>query len=247
MRRFILFLALCMVLVTFVNAQDVYKVNEEADIRVICDNNGFCGTNAQCNVTIVYPNNSLLVSNAIMTNNNAYHNYTVGAGQNDVTGTYEVFGQCTDAGISQVFDFDYEVTGIGYKLETSDSILYFIYILAFLFVFLISLFGAVTIPFRNKMNPAGELTGINYMKYLKIACAVNIYIMLLFFAGTMKSVFEFFLMYDNLSAYFSWMYSIMFATIYPFAIMTVLTIFLLLLEDKKVRNELKQLERMLTG
>lgn len=245
--RLSLFFMAAALLLTLVTAQGVYQLDKEADVRVICDFNGFCSATATCNVTIVYPNNTIMVNNQLMTNNNAYHNYTVTASQHDVTGVYDVFGECTDTGVSQVFNFEYEVTGIGYNLDTSDSVLYIVYLAGFIFVFLLSLYGAVAIPLNNKMNEAGELVGINFMKYIKIACVMNLYIMLLFFAGTMNSIFEFFLLYDNVSAYFGWMYAIMFAGIYPVLIMSVFIIFMLMLNDKKNIQELKDLERMVTG
>ena len=54
----------------------VYQQDKEVDLKVPCFNNGtYCSGSATCNVTILYPNSSVLVDNQLMTNGGSYHNY----------------------------------------------------------------------------------------------------------------------------------------------------------------------------
>lgn len=241
--RYVLLIFAMALFISSAYAQEYYEIDKEIDLRVICDYNGFCSASSTCNVTVVYPNNTIMINNQLMTNNNAYHNYTISQSQNSVKGIYEVFGECTDGGVSQVFDFDYKVNGNGYPLDTSDSIIYVVYLIGFISVFLLSLYGAIKIPYKNKMNEFGEVIDVNYMKYVKMLCVLNIYVMLLFFSATMRSIFRFFLLYDNLSGYFSWMYSILLAGVYPIIILCGLIFILSIIEDKNAKRILNDLER----
>ena len=59
-------------------ATDFYAQNVTADIRVPCINNEtYCSPSAVCNISIFYPNNTLLVDNVGMTNNGNFFNYSL--------------------------------------------------------------------------------------------------------------------------------------------------------------------------
>ena len=58
-----------LLMICIVNAELIYKANDPADIQVPCLNNGtLCSTTATCNITIFYPNSSLVTANEPMTN-----------------------------------------------------------------------------------------------------------------------------------------------------------------------------------
>jgi len=72
-----------------------YKKGESIDLKVPCSNNGApCSALATCNLTINYPNSTNLVNNKLMTNNGAFHNYTLP--NTTVVGEYQAIVFCLD-------------------------------------------------------------------------------------------------------------------------------------------------------
>ena len=57
-------------LLTFVTAEtEVYTQGETAELQVLClGNDGYCTSGANCNITVLYPNSSILISNQLMEN-----------------------------------------------------------------------------------------------------------------------------------------------------------------------------------
>lgn len=114
----------------------VYEQGKSYDLKVPCFNNGtYCSDTAECNITVIAPNSSLVVNNKLMTNNLAYHNYTM-LGSNH-TGTYQASVMCDDSTIAGYTTFEYELTGNG--RERPEGIVIVLFSLVFL-----ALLGAMT-------------------------------------------------------------------------------------------------------
>jgi len=113
--------------VQVVSAEMVFKANTPIDLKVSCENNGsLCSTSAACNLTIIFQNGSVILTQQDMTNSGAYFNYTVPFSE---VGTYRATMNCFDKGLGGVSNFEYEVTPTG---DTRNWIL-------FLFLGMISL------------------------------------------------------------------------------------------------------------
>ena len=107
--------AFFLVLVTTVNVQAV-KSFQDYDVQIQCENkntSSYCSSAAMCNLSISYPDSTILFSDGQMTNQGSYHNYTLYAGQLNELGTYDCRGICFDDGQSTSFNCDFEVTSTG--------------------------------------------------------------------------------------------------------------------------------------
>lgn len=72
-----------------------YKQNDIIDLKIACSNSGtVCGTSATCNISVFYPNSTVLIDQQTMTNNGDYHNYTIGS--ISVVGEYSARTFCCD-------------------------------------------------------------------------------------------------------------------------------------------------------
>jgi hypothetical protein len=93
------------------------KQGEAFQVKVSCENAGnFCSAGATCNLTISYPNSTILVNNAPMTNLfNGYFGYDLNPNQNQVGGEYIARAGCSDGGLSAATTFTYQVTATGNK------------------------------------------------------------------------------------------------------------------------------------
>lgn len=97
--------------------------NQEYDLKRPCFNNGtFCSPQAICNVTISYPDGSLLTNNQEMTNQNSFHNLTLTNFNISQLGVMPIIMICDDPGgsinASASDTFEIEVTGDGFSSRT---------------------------------------------------------------------------------------------------------------------------------
>ena len=101
-------------MVGLVSAELIFEQNKNINLRLPCSYNGtFCNESAVCNITITYPNESLLLDNHLMTNNgNGKPNVSI-SGLN-VIGTYQGYYHCCQGGYCDSDDFEFNVTPTGF-------------------------------------------------------------------------------------------------------------------------------------
>ena len=101
-------------------ADITYKQNQLVDLKYPCINNGtYCLDTAECNITVFMPDTSVLVNNLAMTNNIAWHNYTLNPAETNVTGTYQAQMICQD-GENGYSTFNFDITSSGYESENNS-------------------------------------------------------------------------------------------------------------------------------
>lgn len=131
----IFFIILIFIALPFASGADlIFPFGQEYDIKRPCFNNGtFCDATFECNITVSYPDSSLLLDNRRMTNNPSFFNHTITASANNVLGTYPSIMSCTNGGVSGADTFNIIITGDGnqrdvFPIELSLIILGFVLI-----------------------------------------------------------------------------------------------------------------------
>jgi hypothetical protein len=118
----------------------VYKQGQEIDLKIPCYINGsYCSVGANCDITIQYPNGTLLVNNSAMNYNPSYFSYLLFANQTTAVGNYPCSMVCVDGGESGYKDFTFEVTTTGAGNELMINIIAFILIIIAIVIFVIGL------------------------------------------------------------------------------------------------------------
>ena len=138
----IIVLALILLVMPMVLAADysyLFQQDKETNLKIFCvdDNNVLCDATVGCNLTILYPNNSILIDNEIMTHNANYFNYSLTTEQMNTIGEYSVSVACANsyAGFST---FTYLITPSGEPFTPEKSYLLFGILLSiFLFICLL--------------------------------------------------------------------------------------------------------------
>jgi len=132
----------CIILASsFIIGQLYFKQDSIIDLKIPCfNNNTYCSDIAFCNVTIIYPNGSVLVNNQNMTNSGAFHNYTLDETQTNILGEYNAVTICNDNGVLGSTTFTFQITGTGNE-NPSDLVMamflfFFIAILFYLMLFI---------------------------------------------------------------------------------------------------------------
>jgi len=151
----VILLAFCMILfsITFVSAEDpayTFRQYETVDLKISCldVDKSVCGSNIGCNITILYPDHTVLVDGNEMTYNANYYNYTLVPSNTSVLGIYSASVSCV--GVFHGFTpFLYEITTTG---RIPQIRLHLFLILCSLGLFVTGLF--------TKSNWLGLLSGI---------------------------------------------------------------------------------------
>lgn len=107
---------------------ETFILNEEADLKVTCLNDGYCSASAICNININNPVGIVITNNQNMTNQNSFHNYTFTPNE---TGQYSVTGFCEDGAYSKQIDFYFDVTVTGEAIGISQALINILLMLFF--------------------------------------------------------------------------------------------------------------------
>ena len=128
------------------------KQGEKVDLRVPVRINGGLGA-VNCNITVIDPNNTIIVDFLEMTDQISYQNYTLNSTQTSVKGTYNYCVTCSSAGglnQTKCFDFFVNPSGIEPTQQRTDSItrsVYFLFGIAII-MFLAFFFATQSVPVK---------------------------------------------------------------------------------------------------
>ena len=133
-----LFLIFCFVFVfgiANVSAEDeTFQFNKEFDLKRACfDNGNFCGSGFVCNITLIYPDGTLLVNNLRMTDQTSFRNITISQTLNNQLGVVNAIESCNNVSNAGADTFPIFITADG-KPPQQFPFQFSITILALLFV-----------------------------------------------------------------------------------------------------------------
>lgn len=205
------------------------QLNKPYDLAVSCSSFD-C---SKMNVTILYPNSSNFINNQPMTNNIYYANYTITP---LVNGEYTYF--YSDGTNSSKDTFI--VTTTGNELNTSQIVLYVFVGFILLFLFFLSLYGGINLPYQNQRNTDDEVIQINYKKYLKIFCWGLSYMFFLAIIFVTYNLIYAYSQWDNLAIFFSYIYRLFFVMALPVFIGIILLGTINIINDKKIESFIKK-------
>jgi len=170
MKKLILIFLLLIPIVVAIEPQFTFRQGSVVDFRFGCfdDATGLpCDSLFLCNITVKYPNTSLMIDNKQTTRNDA--NYNISIPDVSVLGIHGYQSYCdngTAGGFSEELSFLINTTGEDFSIQ--KSILYLFVLFLSLVVFGLSLFGAIKIKWDFKRNEEGRIVGMNDLKYVKM-------------------------------------------------------------------------------
>lgn len=141
----ILLLMFCVFFLALTTAETSFYLQkgEISNLSFVCEDSkqplSICSPTTSCNISIFYPNSSLLLNNQATTNlNNGKFIYQLNENQTIVKGEYQAVVGCSDNGVNSSTQFIYEVNPTGIrpsetKTETVSNSIYFTLILGVLF------------------------------------------------------------------------------------------------------------------
>lgn len=218
----------------------VFQSGKDIELKQTCVINGtFCD---RCNISSVdLPNGTIALQNLEMTKRDSDFNFTIANTSLEDLGRYRVNGFCDfGSDVRKTWVYVFDVTATGNILSTGESIIYVIFLVAIIFTFMIALFGAVKIPFRNRKDPLGNIIDTNNMKFLKIFLIAICYALLMFIFGVTRSILANYLFLNGAFKVFNWLFYLMLAFVWPLIVLSFLFTLLLVLDNRKIQNALER-------
>lgn len=196
MKKVIFSIIVMIFFISFISS--VATINKNYDIKLPCEDMN-C---SRVNITIVYPNSTILTNNKPMTNNVYFVNYTLNP---TINGVYSYF--YSDGANSSEGTFT--TTSTGNDLSSSQMFLYFFIGIILILLFILCLYGALNIPFANERNQNSEIVAVNWKKYLNIFCWGMSYLLLLSVVFVTYNLIYAYAQWDKLALLFKYFYTLL--------------------------------------
>ena len=187
-----------------------------------------------------YPDGSKIFYNKTMTKQSQDFNYTISAGNFSQLGSNCMGITCYDGISYEGGSVCREITSTGTNLSTSQSIIYFVFLLASIGLFFLCLYYSIKIPWQHQRNEEGEVIGINDLRYVKMFLVVITYIILMFISGLLRSITANFIPELGVSGFFEWIFWIMLSCLWPLVIISFVVGIILFLNSKKLQKAIQR-------
>ncbi len=213
-----------------------FTQHSSINLKAPCTINGTnCLNTADCIISIAYPNGSLMFENSSMTNN--------GTGMVNITlpdsstlGDYLAPLSCCQGGECASGNVDFSITRSGQELSVDQSIIYFIVLIAGISIFVLCLYGAIKIPYKNTRNKDGEVISITHLKYVKIFLFFVDYLILIFIVNILIGMSDNYLRLGIAFTFFKVFYFLLLVGLLPLVVFSVFIMVVNILLDKELHK-----------
>ena len=134
----------------------------------------------------------------------------------------------------------FEVTQTGFELTNARAIIYFILMLGVFMVFLIILWGAVVLPFKNQRGDSGRIIDIEKFKYLKLGLIFLSYALFIWLLNLFLTLSNSFLFLTQFTGFFTMVFQILINLVFPLFVIMVLTFWFFAWNDLQLMKLLKR-------
>ena len=196
---------------------EVFKFGDDVNVTHFCEqSNGVaCDTGAQCNLTIIDPKGTAVVSNQPMTNNDAYHLFLLNSSDYSLTGVYNKRVECKDSILSGSEEFQFIINNTGTILDSGKAVIYLVLLAILIGVLGLTLYGSFKIPMKNPRNSFDEVIEINWFKYSKFFCMALTWMVFLWITFLVWNLAFGFLELGSAATAFRYMYTLVYAVTLP--------------------------------
>ncbi len=196
-----------------------------------------CPTCTFINISIKDPNSTLLFTNEPMTLANGIFTFDINATSLTSLGTYNIEGFSNlDLPVKACFI----ITNITTEITIPESLIYIILSFAAFFIFLLCLWGAVVVPFKNEKNEFARIIKIQRLKYLKVALIFLSYLFFVWFVNLMLTMSNNLIALTQYNGFFTMVFNFLIAFAWPMFVIMFLFMFLLGIRDLKLKDLLNR-------
>ena len=124
---------------------------------------------------------------------------------------------------------------VGSELTTGKSVIYIGFILILLFIFILTLYGAIKVNWEHKRDNEGKIISINDFRYIKVFLFCMAYLEVMFLFGLSYKLFN----EANVSGFtqfFNFVYQMFLNLMYPVIILAIIITFVIWINNIKLKK-----------
>ena len=160
----------------------------------------------------------------------------VDEGNFSTLGEYQFLIYCEASDIAGSYLGGFEVTPNGQSFNTEDSLFYLTLILCSMFLFILCLYGAISLPYKNPTNDENMITAVSNLKYFKVLLWGVSYLMFVWLLNLIHNFSVGFASLEPYTNFFGLMFKIMSVLAYPLLIFIIIFMFVIAVKDSKIRK-----------
>lgn len=236
----ILIVGTYLVKATTVQSLGTFQRNSCVDLKQTCANCTYV------NITsILFPNSTeALGASTAMQQQGTVYNYTFC--QTSSNGQYIYWVTGNPDGTPVVAGVTFEITPTGTVLDTSQGIIYIAIMVILMFLFVVCVWGAIKLPWKNERNAYDEVIKVTWRKYLKMLSACFAYVLLVWIVFFAWNIIYAYLAFSGLGNIFWIIYTILVGLLIPVFFGMILLFLVAFLSDRKLQSMINKFTKGLT-
>lgn len=240
MRKILVILLLGLFLISFASA---FEISDESLGTFQKDSTvqlyQSCATCTYTNISSVkFPNGTILLINELMTKSGQDYIYDFNKTSQLENYFYTVCGDKNSILTCETIPFT--ITKTGLPEGVNQSVLYFGLILFAIFLFILSLYGSIHIPFKNGRSEEGVTQIVNYFKYAKLGLMFLSYVIFVWILNLIFTLSNNTNILSQYNAFFEVLFKVSMALSYPIFVFMIIIFSLVAIEDSKINKLLKR-------
>ncbi len=224
-KLYIIWTLVFLLLISLVSADDlIFKRYKPIDLKVSCftASNSGCDGSESCQISVLYPNSSSLVDNALMSITGLFYNYTLT--HSSVLGEYRAVVNCSDPLTAGFTDFNFFIMQDGTKPTSPQSLIYIGLLILMGIILIVCVYAAFTI-------------GNEFIQLFFVGLS---YILLIFISLTVSSISIAFLNSEILGKFFTAIFKLLTLGLVPLFFYIMMMAIIKFLKDKRLKDMIKR-------
>lgn len=211
----------------FFPAFDFAKQDQGFSLHVHVANlsNGFplFNTDIDCFLHLYNSSGKHTYQNGLAKDSNGFdHGVFIEAGNFSDLGLHAFYMWCNDSTIGGEARGVFEVTPTGVEFTQAESNSYLVIVISLIAFLIASLYGFITLPYKNTRNEEGDLVSINDLKYAKILLGFATYGFFTWLANIMISLSSNYLHIGVSLGFFTMVFKTMLFLMWPLVVLTII-------------------------
>ncbi len=190
-----------------------------------------CPTCTTLNITVTDPQSEIVFQNVPMTLANNVFTFGPNSTISEDLGTYFVQGV---SNLDDPFKSCFIITNVETQIDTPQAIIFIILSFFVFFIFLMLVWGAIGLPARNRRNELNRVIGIEYFKYLKLACIMLAYAFFVWLVNILVLLSRSLVTLQEFNGFFVMVFQFLLAGLYAFFVAMIVIFFIVGARDLKL-------------
>lgn len=240
-KKFLIMIGLILLVLPLINSQLIFARYTAVNLSIPCAfNNSECSNDAICNYSIFNPKQERTTNGTVKVDEKSFFPILINESNVSELGEYRIDMFCADQNYYDSATIKFKITPDGDELTIPRGIVYIIFYFVVMLIFILTIYGAVKIPWKNRRNDEGKVISINDLKWVKLGLMVFAYLEFLYLIAMTNQITENFMYSDNASYFFNTVYTFLLIIFYCIIVILPWIVLFMVIADKKTKKLLER-------